>query len=152
MLGLLDQTDPLVPDETEMTIAKTAAERLKTVAAAGQDINIVVSGQSNIVVPMPARAVHMILRVLEAMAEGTPISVIPHAAELTTQQAADYLNVSRPFLIKLLEEGKIPFRKVNRHRRVKVADLFAFEKNSRREREEAIAAMAAEAAELGLDD
>lgn len=151
MLALLDQTEPVVADEAESTIAKTAAERMKAVAGARQDIKIVVQNNPNIVVPLPARAVELIYRVLAAMADGVPISVIPHEAELTTQQAADFLNVSRPFLVKMLDEKKIAHRIVGRHRRVKFADLMAFEKESRRERENAIADMAAEANELGLE-
>lgn len=151
MLALLDQTEPVVADEAEATIAKTAAERLKAVADARQDIKIVVQNKPDIIVPLPARAVELIHRVLMAMADGTPISVIPHEAELTTQQAADFLNVSRPFLVKLLDDKKIAHRVVGRHRRVKVADIMAFEKESRREREDAIAAMAAEASELELE-
>ena len=114
MLALLDQTEPVVADEAEATIAKTAAERLKAVADARQDIKIVVQNKPDIIVPLPARAVELIHRVLMAMADGTPISVIPHEAELTTQQAADFLNVSRPFLVKLLDDKKIAHRVVGR--------------------------------------
>ncbi len=152
MLALLDQVSPLVADETEATIARTAAEKLKTVAQAKQDIKIIVQDDHNVIVPLPARAVELIYHVLTAMAERKPFSVIPHEAELTTQQSADYLNVSRPFLTKLIDEGKIAHRMVGRHRRVKFADLVKFEADSRRSREDAIAAMVAEEQELGLDD
>ncbi len=135
MLALLDQAAPVIADEAEAIIAKTAAERLKAVVETRQDIKVVVSSKPDIIVPLPARAVDLIYRVLSSMAEGIPISVIPHEAELTTQQAADFLNVSRPFLIKLLDDKKISHRMVGRHRRVKVGDLIVFEKTSRRERQ-----------------
>ena len=152
MLALLDQAAPIVADEAEATIAKTAAERLKAVAAAGQDIKVVVSNKpGDIIVPLPARAVSLIYRVLTSMADGIPVSVIPHEAELTTQQAADFLNVSRPFLVKMLEEKKIAYRMVGRHRRIKFAEIVKFEQSSRRERSAAIADMVAEAKELGLE-
>jgi len=152
MHALLDQASPLVADEAEATIAKTAAERLRTVAEARQNIKIVVQDDHNIIVPLPARAVELIYLVLTSMAERKPFSVIPHEAELTTQQAADFLNVSRPFLVKMLDEKQIAHRMVGRHRRVKFSDIMAFENESRRAREAAIAAMVEEEIEMGLDD
>ena len=94
MLALLDQGQgPFVANDAEATIAKAAADKLRTVATSGHDIKITIQGQAEIIVPLPARAVDLIFRILETMGEGVPISVIPHHAELTTQQAADYLNV-----------------------------------------------------------
>ena len=89
MLALLDQTkEPFVANEVEAEIARTAAERLRTVAAAKQDISISVREMPGIVVPLPARAVALILDLLIAMSDRTPVSIIPDTAELTTQQAA----------------------------------------------------------------
>jgi excisionase family DNA binding protein len=151
MLALLDQAEPIVADEAEAAIAKTAADRLAATASAGQSVELVLHEQPNVVVPLPARAVKVVLTVLRAMAERRPISVIPHEAELTTQQAADYLNVSRPFLINLIDRGEIPHRMVGRHRRVRFADLVAFERTSAEKRKQALAEMAAEARRLALD-
>ena len=153
MLALLDQTkEPVVANEVEAEIAKTAAEMLKTVAASGHDVTLVVREASNIIVPLPARAVQLIQQVLLAMAERTPVSVIPHDAELTTQQAADYLNVSRPYLISLTDRGDIPHRTIGRHRRIKFGDLMAFEQESQSRRRAAIEGMVEEARRSGLDD
>lgn len=105
---------------------------------------------ADIVVPLPARAVKMIVEVLHAMAESKPLSIIPHTTELTTQQAADFLNVSRPFLVGLLDRGEIVHRMVGSHRRVRVSDLVAFKEKSDQARREAIAAMVAEAQKLKL--
>ena len=87
----------------------------------------------------------MIVEILTAMAERKPISLIPPAAELTTQQAADFLNVSRPHLVGLLEKEQVPHRMVGSHRRIRFSDLQAFKEKSNQTRREAIASMVEEA-------
>jgi excisionase family DNA binding protein len=152
MLALLDQGNgPFDADDAEATIAREAVAKLSAVARAKQNIKIVVQDEPKIAVPLPAMAVGIIVTVLKQMAARQPFSIIPHQAELTTQQAADYLNVSRPFLVKLLDEGKIDHRKVGRHRRVKFGDLVAYEKKTREEQLQALAEMAEEARRLKLE-
>jgi excisionase family DNA binding protein len=151
MLALLDQAEPFVADDTEAAIARRAAASLAPAAAAGCDVQLVVREGADIMVPLPARAVKLIHDILQAMAERVPISVVPHEAELTTQQAADFLNVSRPFLTGLVDRGEIPHRMVGRHRRIRFADLLAYEKRSMEDRRQAVADMAAEARRLRLE-
>lgn len=152
MFALLDQGGgPFVANEAEATIARNAADKLAEVAKAKQDIKIVVQDDTKVVVPLPARAVALIMTVLEQMANREPFSVIPYHAELTTQQAADYLNVSRPYLTKLIDEGKIGHRMVGRHRRVKFGDLVQYENESREKRKKALAELAAEQRRLKLE-
>jgi excisionase family DNA binding protein len=147
---LLDHVkEPLVATDEEAVIAREAAEKLRSVALAGVDVGLYAPGWPQ-AVPLPARAVALIVAVLTAMAERKPVSVIPHTAELTTQQAADFLNVSRPCLMNLLEKEQIPYRKVGSQRRVLVADLQAFKEKSNRSRQEAIVSMVAEAQSLKL--
>jgi excisionase family DNA binding protein len=147
MLALLDQGQgPFVANEAE-----AAADKLRTVAKSGHNIKIHVQGEADVIVPLPARAVDLIFRILETMGEGVPISVIPHQAELTTQQAADYLNVSRPFLVQQIEANKLPYRKVGSHRRVKFSDLVEFENNSKVKQNSAMTRINEQAHKLGLD-
>jgi excisionase family DNA binding protein len=153
MLALLDQErEPFVATEAEALIASEALAKLKPLAEAKTDIKLRVGekGAADIVVPLPAIAVTAIVDFLMAMVERTPFSVIPHAAELTTQQAADFLNVSRPYLVGLLDKGEIPHRMVGNHRRVLMSDIVAFKKASDEKRKAAIAKMIAVSQKLEL--
>ena len=117
MYALSDQARyPIVPTQSDALIAREALPRLKPIAEAGADIRIRVLESADVTVPLPAVAVQMIVRLLETINNGRPVSVIPSDAELTTQQAADMLNVSRPHPVELLNEGQIPFGKVGTHR------------------------------------
>lgn len=93
---------------------------------------------------------HLLRNLLEPLTRGEPVRVVPLEAELTTQEAADILGVSRPYLVRLLEEGKIPFRKVGSHRRVRAQDLLAYLEASRKEGRKLLDKLIAEGQELGL--
>lgn len=152
MYALLDQArHPVVPTQSDALIAREALPRLKLIAEAGADVHIRLLESADVIVPLPAVAVQVIVGLLEAIAEGRPVSVIPSDAELTTQQAADMLNVSRPHLVKLLDEGRIPFGRVGTHRRVKVADLMAYKGQAVAQSQAAIDDMVALSQELGLE-
>jgi excisionase family DNA binding protein len=100
----------------------------------------------------PAAAVAAFKQILQAMAQGDGVAVLPLDAELTTQQAADLLGVSRPSLIKLLEEGAIAFRTLGVHRRLKAADVFAYRKTRDAKRRRILDKMVAENQRLGFYD
>jgi len=151
MLALVDQVrEPLVATDEEAIIAREAASKLKALSLAGVDLKLRAVEKADVIVPLPTRAIEMIVDFLTAMAERKPVSVIPHTAELTTQQAADFLNVSRPHLVSLIDKGEMPHRMVGTHRRVRVSDLLAYKKRSDEKRRAAIRSMVAEAQKLGL--
>ena len=88
--------------------------------------------------------------ILAEMAKGRGVTLLPVRPELTTQQAADLLNVSRPYLIGLLEQGKIPFRLVGQHRRVRLDDLMAYRQKDDEARRRIADELTADAQELGM--
>lgn len=89
-------------------------------------------------IELPASIGEMMLDVLAHVAQGEMVTVVPYGSVLTTQEAADLLNVSGPFLTKLLEAGDIPFHKVGSHRRVKIEDLESYRTSRDRDRTEAL--------------
>jgi excisionase family DNA binding protein len=99
---------------------------------------------------VPASALRLFLHLLAEMSQGNPLALIPTRAELTTQQAADLLNVSRPYLVKLLDEGTIPCRTVGKYRRVRFDDLMAYKRKDDEARAKVLEQLTAEAQELGM--
>jgi excisionase family DNA binding protein len=104
----------------------------------------------DVTITLPREALEVFVEVLGQMANGNAVTVVPVHAELTTHQAADILNVSRPFLIGLLDAGKIPFRKVGTHRRIRFTDLMAYKQQDDARRDEALAELTQQAQDLGL--
>jgi excisionase family DNA binding protein len=92
----------------------------------------------------------MLVRILEEMARGNAVTLIPVHTELTTQEAANMLNISRPSLIRLLDEGKIEYRKIGTHRSVKFESLMAYKRKGDAERRAALAELAAYDQEIGV--
>ena len=101
-------------------------------------------------VTIPFSAIRILLDILTQMAEGNAITLIPIHAELTTQEAANLLNVSRPYLIKLLDNHQIPFHKVGTHRRILFADLLSFKEKAYKETQKALDELTKQAQELNL--
>ena len=103
-------------------------------------------------VPLPLEAFRVLVDVAEAMREGKAITVAPVDQLLTTQEAANFLGISRPTLVKLLESGEIAFHRpgAGRHRRVQLQDVLAYQERKRVERRESLDALTHEAAEAGL--
>jgi excisionase family DNA binding protein len=114
------------------------------------DLNpLVIAGPDGGGVPMPDELRGLLTNVVMALRRGQAITVAPHALRLTTQQAADLLGVSRPTLVKLLEAGRVPYETPNRHRRIRLADLLAYQQARRVERRGTLGDLARDAQELG---
>ena len=102
------------------------------------------------VMTIPISAFRLLADILEQMARGNAVTLIPINAEFTTQQAADILNVSRPFLIKVIEDGQIPYRKVGTHRRFRFEDLMVYKRDIDNKRRAVLADLVSEAQELDM--
>jgi excisionase family DNA binding protein len=114
------------PGDVDTELASRAARRIGeylTTHPGADPVTIQgeLAGDDALVVPRAAAV--MLAQILATLANGEGVQIMPDAAELTTQQAADFLNVSRPYLIQRLEAGEIPFRMVGTHRRIRFQDL-----------------------------
>jgi excisionase family DNA binding protein len=98
---------------------------------------------------VPPEIFDILREVVEALAQGLAITIAPHQMILSTSEAADILGVSRPTLVRLLEAGEIPFEQPGRHRRVRLADVLAYQERSRRHRAAGLDQMVADAEEAG---
>lgn len=101
-------------------------------------------------VEVPAPVYDALLQVASAMAHGQGVTVIPRSALLTTQEAADLLGISRPTLVRILEDGELPHEQRGRHRRVMLGDLLKYQENMRRDRRESLDRIAREGQEAGI--
>jgi excisionase family DNA binding protein len=141
-----------LPSEAEAGLAKETsrvlASHLKKGAA--MKLRIVDDDAGQATVKLPASAVGLLLRILEEMARGNAVTIIPVHAELTTQEAADMLNISRPSLIQLLDEGKIEYRRVGTHRRVRFEAVMEYKRQMDEQRRAALRELAAYDQELGI--
>ena len=138
------------PSVKDQKIAKEVCETFKTVKKSVKPRITIVFKETKKSAELPAGAIHLLREILQYMAEGKSITLIPSDSELSSQQAADMLGVSRPHLVKLLEEGKIPYRKVGSHRRILIMDLHNYEKELKKIRSERLAFLSKQGQELNL--
>ncbi len=142
-----------LPSEEDIALARESGRALSSVLhirAETQQIDFRDDKGTVRTVRIPTSALHVLLDVLTEIGRGNAVSVTPIHAELTTQEAADVLNVSRPFLVQLLEKGDIPFHKIGTHRRVRHQDVIAYKTRIDAERRKVLDALAAQAQELGM--
>jgi excisionase family DNA binding protein len=136
------------PSALDAAMARASGQRLSRYRDRNRPLSIrVIDAEQEQPLELPAAAVALLMDVLEAMAAGRGVSIIPENAELTTVQAAAILNVSRPFLIKLLAEGALPHRKVGKHRRILMEDVMTYKTRLDRAREAVLDQLAAQAQE-----
>jgi excisionase family DNA binding protein len=145
-------SEPIQPTDEISALAADASRRLFRVIGSSQKQTCVVRFESAPDEPviLPAAAVRLLGSLLAELAKGNAVTLMPHHAELTTQEAADLLNVSRPFLVGLLEGGQLPYHKVGTHRRVRFVDLMIFKRRRDAESEDALRELAAMSQDIKL--
>jgi excisionase family DNA binding protein len=120
--------------DTPETVLRTESPEVDTLAELGQHLAAILNGTRTAhllepdghTIELPDSALEALKLIVDALARGQSITLVPHDKELTTQAAAELLRVSRPHLIKLLEAGELPFHRVGTHRRIRIEDVFAY--------------------------
>ena len=144
-------TRPTVPSTADAEVARASSERLRALLCADRAPSLLVSGaHGREAIELPASIGGVLLEALEGLASGSAVAVVRKDTELTTQRAADLLNVSRPFLVGLLESGAIPFHKVGTHRRVRFDAILHYKNATDAARRRALDELASDAQELDM--
>lgn len=139
------------PTQQDQQVARESLFRFTAAIAKKESDSVKIKIQeSEEFIIIPRKALELLSRILSNMAEGKAISLIPSDAEVSTQQAADMLHVSRPHLVKLLEQGVILFKKVGSHRRILLEDLLKYEAELKEQRSRNLQFLAEQAQDLNL--
>jgi len=146
-MAVLDET--FVPTDEETERAKNFSRILAKEFAPAESVTIQ-RDDGDESIEIPRQVFNVLMRVLAVMSEGKAFSLVPMDKELTTQQAADILNVSRPYLNKILDLGEIAHRKVGRNRRIKFSDLMEYKKSQEQKSKSALQELADQSQELDM--
>jgi excisionase family DNA binding protein len=144
----------LRPEKIDAVLVERAGRRIREFLAhhpGDQPIDVLAEIGDDEALVVPREIAVMLAQVLSMLEAGTVVQIIPHSAMLTTQQAADVLNVSRPYLVGLLRAGKIPFTTVGTHRRIAFGDLVAYQTEDHQARRAVVDELTRMAADLGED-
>lgn len=156
MLSKQDVLDTVL-DEGEVELAKAAQRcivsaldhsRAVSIATMDEGVERLVDGTPTL--KLPPKVLRLFADMLGFLSQGKPVAVIPKELELTTQQAAMFLNVSRPYLVKMLNHGAIPYHKVGSHRKVKFEDVRAFKEQQRKSSLDALKKLSEQAQDLNM--
>lgn len=141
------------PSKAEQEVALSSYSALASVVAQLQGDNPEIEiEETQERIKIPRSALKLLAEVLKAMGQGKPFSLVPVATEVTTQKAAEILGCSRPHLVKLLENGTIPFTKVGKHRRLRFEDVLKYKQQMQQDRKQHLIDMMQNDEELGLYD
>ncbi len=151
-----NRRSPILLGADEVEAAGEAARLLRAAIdskiAGPSSVRLLMGDPSEHQIVLPRQAAQMLADMLAELANGNAVSLVPLQAELTTQQSADLLGVSRPFLIGILDRGEIEHRRVGNRRRIAVADLLRYQAEQNERTRDAVAELTRQAEELGLYD
>lgn len=152
----INSTGIKIPSDQEVNLASESSRKLAAYIKSTDypAFQLLKKGKAVETLAIPTDALQLLVTILSQMAKGNAVTLIPVHAELTTQEAADLLNVSRPYLVNLLEEGKIPFRKVGSRRRVFAKDVLRYKEKVDKKRLAILEELANEAQKhnMGYDE
>ncbi len=143
-----------MPSEQDTIIAQETSRKLATHFHNQEKLTVLLINSENKPsepIELPASVVRLLLDLLDEIAQGNAVTIMPIHAALTTQQAADLLNVSRPFLVKLLENKEIPYHKIGTHRRVYAEDIFKYKRAIEQKRSQVLEELVALDQEMGFE-
>lgn len=145
--------DPIIPSDQEATLAREACRALELHHAADQSLRVQVgaAGREVTTLELPPAVAKLLMQMLAELGKGRAVTLVPTEAEITTQQAADLLNVSRPFVVGLVDKGELPARMIGSHRRVLLRDVLAYKAGSKARARGALTEMVAISQDLGLE-
>jgi excisionase family DNA binding protein len=150
-MAALGTTEPKIPTDRDTEVAERSSRILSDHLERASDVKMRLIGEAGETeITVPAAAAELLAQILAEMAKGNAVALTPFHAELTTQEAADLLNVSRPHIVTLLEKGAIPYRRVGTHRRIAMTDLLAYRAKTQAARAKDLDELAAEAQKLRL--
>lgn len=148
----LRDIEPIVPSNKEVALAEKSRHILSDYIKTTKNptLQLIGNNKGDKKIILPLQALQLLVGILEEMGQGNAVSLIPIHAELTTQEAADLLNVSQSYLINLLKEGKIPFYKVGTRRRILAKDILRYRASIDKKRLKALEALTKQAQELDM--
>ena len=148
-ITLVQNRFPVLPSEQEAEMARLSSRALAPNIADQNGLRIRLEDGEEFI--LPQAALRLIMDMLAHLSEGSAVTLIPVHAEMTTQQAADFLNVSRPFLVnEILDKGKVPYRRLGTHRRLLFKDLLEYKNQTEKASREAFRELTEQAQELGF--
>lgn len=146
----MTQFIPSLPTKQDISVATEASRKLAKLISKDATIHLKMVDKNGEILEISPLVAHMLLTMLEQTATGKAITLIPFEEEMTSQQAADFLNVSRPFFIQLLEKKQIPFHLVGTHRRIRFEDVINYKKMIDDQRRKTLDELAKQAQELDM--
>ena len=150
-MATANRNPPRLPNEDEIAQAREASRQLARLLPDDmQPLRLVTDDNRHEMISFPPGALRLFIDMLTQLGQGRAITLVPQRAELTTQEVADYLNVSRPYVVKLIEEEKLPARKVGTRRRVAFEHLLRYDEQQRAQSRAALDELARIDQELGL--
>ncbi len=137
-MSATNRRPPQIPSDEESAQAREAGRQLARLLQGERPLRLVTEDNRHEMISIPPGAVRLFVDILTQLGQGRAVTIVPGKVELTTQDVADYLNVSRPYVVKLIESGKLPARLVGTRRRVSFSDLIKFDEEDRKARRAAL--------------